>query len=313
MDFKEANIDGDLLVYQCGFACESSSYFLLGSDESMSDPINDIRTIKKLKSANDAIMKSINIIPESQAIEILSRKLEAIKGAVKAEKYNIFLSHKKREVNRRNWIAVQLPYKSDRGPKPFYYELFRDILINEHGAIVGEEGEADDWLGIYQKDNTVICSSDKDLLQVPGYHFNINTYTFDFASKLGELHLDTVTKGNRKEYKLSGNGFKWFCAQCVTGDRTDSIRGLPYFKTSELVERLSPAKTEQEAWETVKDIYLKSSLDRLDIYRLGKSGLSPDEIKSSYLAQMSKLVWVARDEKSMYTPNIDGVPLEYNI
>jgi hypothetical protein len=66
--------------------------------------------------------------------------------------------------------------------------------------------EADDAMGIAQGDDTVICSIDKDMLTVPGMHYNWQKDTFTNQS---ETAADTFLH-----------------RQLITGDRTDNVFGV---------------------------------------------------------------------------------------
>ena len=77
----------------------------------------------------------------------------------------------------------------------------------EFHGIIGQE--ADDSLAQEQTekgDKTVIVSIDKDMLQVPGWHYNFVNRTM--------------------QYKNHAEGFHSFCVQMLMGDKVDNIIGL---------------------------------------------------------------------------------------
>lgn len=114
--------------------------------------------------------------------------------------------------NYRNTVATIKPYKGNRDPthKPKYFKDIREYFVNKYGAIVVEGQEADDALGIKQFSNpdksTVICSIDKDLKMIPGYHYNPST---------GNFWYQTMDEANM---------FFWW--QMMVGDTTDNIPGI---------------------------------------------------------------------------------------
>jgi len=61
-------------------------------------------------------------------------------------------------------------YKANRtAPKPKHLDDLRRWAVEQLNAEVATDGlEADDLLGINQTEDTIICSLDKDLLQIPG-------------------------------------------------------------------------------------------------------------------------------------------------
>jgi hypothetical protein len=92
----------------------------------------------------------------------------------------------------------------------------REFLVDHREAEVVYGMEADDALSIAQyqaedKRSTVICSRDKDLNMVPGYHYSWGA-------------------GKQKEKGLwwqdEINGLRAFYCQLLTGDSTDNIPGL---------------------------------------------------------------------------------------
>jgi DNA polymerase-1 len=106
-------------------------------------------------------------------------------------------------------------YKAHRKVEPEYASLIRTLreyLISDHGAIPADGQEADDLLAQWatecnQNDEEwVIASIDKDLLTIPGVHYNIRKGTID--------HIDEDTA----DYLLN--------MQLLTGDRADNIQGL---------------------------------------------------------------------------------------
>jgi len=98
-------------------------------------------------------------------------------------------------------------YKAHRKqPKPKHFQALRDYLIKVEEAEVAVDQEADDLLGINQTQDTIICSLDKDLNQISGWHFN---WRKQEAYEVTQQEADH---------------FMW--QQILTGDATDNIHGL---------------------------------------------------------------------------------------
>lgn len=81
--------------------------------------------------------------------------------------------------NFRYDIATLKPYKGNRDKlhKPKYFNEITDYLIGVWRAEVVEGIESDDAIGIAQcaappDSPTVICSNDKDMDMIPGWHYN---------------------------------------------------------------------------------------------------------------------------------------------
>lgn len=136
-------------------------------------------------------------------------------------------------------------YKANRtAPKPKHLEDLRKWAVSEANAEVADEGlEADDMLGIYQTDDTIICSLDKDLLQIPGHHFS-----WEINGK-GWTRPDKFTEQSELE------GLRLFYEQCVKGDRSDNIKGIEGMGEKKAAVLLQGAKTEKEMLNRVLSAY----------------------------------------------------------
>lgn len=134
--------------------------------------------------------------------------------------------------NFRIDVATTAPYKGNRkSEKPVHYNLLREYLEASWGASVSESIEADDVLAIRATElgeSSVIVSLDKDLDQVPGWHYN-------FAKK-NLYQIDEQT------------GLFLFYKQMLTGDRVDNIKGVRGIGDVK-AEKLLKDKTETEMWD----------------------------------------------------------------
>lgn len=78
----------------------------------------------------------------------------------------------KHKDNFRMSVATIKPYKGTRkAEKPLYYHAIRSYLWDHYDCIVANGCEADDLMASLQTDDTIICTLDKDLRQVPGWHY----------------------------------------------------------------------------------------------------------------------------------------------
>jgi hypothetical protein len=123
-----------------------------------------------------------------------------------ATSYSVFLTG---TGNFRREIAPS--YKANRPDnRPAHWQAVREFLVTQHKAQICNGYEADDEMGVQQDKvggTTVICSIDKDLLQIPGKHYN-------FVKKI----FQEVT---------SDEGLKFLYLQSLIGDRSDNIVGVP--------------------------------------------------------------------------------------
>jgi len=148
-----------------------------------------------------------------------------------ADEYRVFLTGKD---NFR--YAIYPEYKAHRPKeKPFWLQKIRDYLVKEFNAEICDGQEADDALGINQTEETIICTIDKDLLMIPGEHYNFVKKEFQ-----------------RVEYL---QGLKHFYMQCLTGDRSDNIKGIPGIGPKKAESILSGCVTDQAMFNAVRYAY----------------------------------------------------------
>src|SRR5437879_5680016 len=135
-----------------------------------------------------------------EAIYRLDSMLYDTLSEVAAERHRIFLSGTE---NFRKIIYKD--YKANRRglPRPAWLDPCREFLVREWGAEITDGYEADDGIGIGHTENSIVCSIDKDLRQIPGQHYNFVNRTFD-----------TV---DLREASLS------FWVSLIQGDRSDNI------------------------------------------------------------------------------------------
>ena len=139
--------------------------------------------------------------------------------------------------NFRNEIAVTEPYKGNRkdAKRPVHYEAIRNHL-QRLGAELVEGQEADDAVAIEATINGGwIVSIDKDLDQVPGWHYNFVKH---------EEYYVTEEEGLRNLY-----------TQVLTGDRTDNIIGLKGIGLKKAAKLLEDCKTEREYYDACLKAY----------------------------------------------------------
>lgn len=127
-------------------------------------------------------------------------------------------------------------YKANRvQPKPRHLKACKAFLVNEWKAESEEKLEADDLMGINQTKDTIICSIDKDLLQITGAHYN-------FVKK--EFYNITDQSGR---YSF------WY--QMLVGDRSDNIDGVKGIGPKTAQKILEGCLTEEQYFDTVRNVY----------------------------------------------------------
>src|SRR3990167_2117781 len=133
-----------------------------------------------------------------------SRLLTDIISTTDASEVKLYLSG---STNFRKDVYPEYKANRDKLVRPMFLQPVREYLVKEWGAEVTDGYEADDALGIQASGlpNTVICSLDKDLLQIPGLHYNFVSREFRDIGRL--------------------EGWFNFYSQLVLGDRSDNVPG----------------------------------------------------------------------------------------
>ena len=233
-----ALIDGDVVVYSCGFAAQKNIHYVTlrgwrrhTASFQYKKELNQWVEDNGLSDTDYTVTTDIEAEPVENALHSVKIFLEGVMESTDAEHCKIFLTGKN---NFRDEVATILPYKGNRHElhKPVHYEAIRDYLINTWGAVIVDGMEADDMMAIEQtkgNEKTVICSTDKDLRMVAGWHFNWN-------------------RDESPVWVSKSQGMKWFYTQLLTGDRVDNIQGIPGVgpKTAEKI--LADCETEEDMY-----------------------------------------------------------------
>ena len=193
--------------------------------------------------------------PFDKAALSLDMRVANICAVVEAtERPVLYLTGK---TNFRYEIAKRTPYKARNAAKPFHYHNLKAYIKGTYDFIESVGMEADDELSLEQTrsgESTIICSRDKDLRAVPGWHYSWENH---LQPQWGPLLVDVF--GNIElspdRSSIRGHGAKFFYSQILTGDRVDSIPGLPKCGAVGAFECLETAQSIQECYERVVEAY----------------------------------------------------------
>ena len=213
-------IDGDTVAYRAAFAAQRVIYTLVDTEEGM--PVKEFKTKKELNIyleeneelvINTDIEKGEKLEPLNHALQnsktIMTNIIEGCKNRFGNECEAItYLSGPD---NFRKHVSTFEPYKGHR-PKsvPVHLKDVKEYLENTWNAVSEANIEADDLMAITAYavgfDNVVLVTTDKDLNQVPGWHYNFV----------------------KKEFKHFSweEADKFFWTQMLTGDPTDNVVGI---------------------------------------------------------------------------------------
>ena len=197
-------IDGDIIAYRAAFSTEQ-----MGSQDTR-DKVDDLI---------EFILDSTVLFPEIGL------------------DYSVYLTGKG---NFRDDIAKSYPYKGNRKSvqKPRHLQTARDHMESKYQAIISKGEEADDLIAkeAARLDyKACVASIDKDMLQLPCWHFN-------------------MVRGDYLEVTPFG-GIKFFYTQILTGDTADNIVGLFRVGPVKAKKILEDAETEEELWDCVVKAY----------------------------------------------------------
>jgi 5'-3' exonuclease len=204
MEMGKVLIDGDIIAYRAAFSTEQ-----MGSSD----------TERKVDDLIDFILEKTVLFPEL------------------LEDYVVYLTGKG---NFRHEIAKSYVYKGNRKDvqKPRHLQHARDYMHGKYEAIVSSGEEADDLIAIEAARlnyDACVASIDKDMLQIPCWHFNIVRGDY--------------TKVTPEE------GIKFFYTQILTGDRADNIVGLFRVGPKKAEKILEGATEERDLWDRVVKAY----------------------------------------------------------
>lgn len=230
-----ALIDADIIAYACAYAAQSAVDW-------EGDGIH--YTTADLSKAQD----EVNSMVDSCA------------DAVGADRVVLCLTPNASPSFRVDfWPDYKRPRSDPSKPpqRPVLYVQTRAFIRAEYEVVEREGLEADDVLGIlltgnvrgFKGDKTV-CSLDKDLLSVPGRHYNWR-----------KAHLGVTT--------ISEQEANWsFYLQTLVGDRVDNYPGCPGIGPKRAKAALEAAYDrgcdEREMWAAVVEQYKRKKLTPAD-------------------------------------------------
>lgn len=196
-----ALVDGDIVAYRCAASSEKEEEWV---------------AIARATECVDSIILSL--------------------GATAVE---VWLSDSRENTFRRQLYPE---YKANRTqPSPQHLAAVKSFLSYKYGALVATGEEADDALGIRQTEENneggacTICSIDKDLLQIPGHHFNFVKQEFQTVDYI--------------------DGIRHFYKQLLIGDTADNVKGVYGIGKVKAGNLLDHVYHEQTMFDIVRNLY----------------------------------------------------------
>lgn len=171
---------------------------------------------------------------------------------------------------------VSPDYKGNRKGmrKPLGYKAMKDRVLDNESAWMHDMVEADDLLGIFsgmcaaEGEEYIVCSGDKDLLQIPGRHYWFDPFWSDAKGKV-DLHAWLqkygIKRSNTYEFIVSETAaMAYFWAQVLAGDSTDGVPGCPGYgpvKAQRCVDGLD-LQDPLGCWEAIVQCFEKAGSSR---------------------------------------------------
>lgn len=212
---KTLLVDGDILLYKYGFGAQET-----------------------FKFEADAV----TIVPDMQEVTpLITEFLTNMRSVTHASDMLVCFSAS--NCFRYDILSTYKHNRKDK-PKPVLYQDIKDHLLNSYPCKIKDRLEADDIMGIMATKapgKYIVCSIDKDLQQIPGWHFNWN-------------------KDASPRYVSEDAADLWFWKQCLTGDSTDGFTGVPGIGPKTADKVLNTVE-DGKYWEAILERYLMHGLD----------------------------------------------------
>lgn len=200
--FRRILVDGDIVAFRAAASCE--------------------------KRENGQV---VNVEPLHIAIARADEILHGLMESLHCRDMDQFISG---ENNFRYNLYPE--YKANRTqPKPRWLEHVKEHLVKNWGAQVTDGWEADDAIAMNMKEGYVIATIDKDMRQIPGWHFN---FVKDELSHVSERE-----------------GIYNFYWHVLVGDSADNIKGCNKIGPVKATRALSVCESERDLYDVSRRLY----------------------------------------------------------
>lgn len=261
-------IDGDYLVYYFGHSAESKYWQAFSKEGELLYEDRYKKVIYEALGDTEYELKQIQVQDEPAHFVLarIDEHLNMVFNNLNSRNHIMYIGG---EGNYRHDFVDD--YKANRPPRPLLYAEIRQHLIDHWDALPVHGMEADDAIGIEMTFNpdAVICTIDKDLDMIPGWHYNLNKY---------ESYYVTEEEAN----------LNFYC-QLLTGDATDNIRGLYGIGRKKAEKHLTGCSTEEEFWRSALQLYSE------------REGLEGSELRERVLG-VANLIWIMREPQQLWEP-----------
>jgi hypothetical protein len=285
------HLDGDLLVYRCGFAAEKQQWDAIdvegGLHASFTTKREAAKYVEDYNEAPDTIQSGdfLEVCKGDRVAEPVENALHNVRKMVEQimedlmvtkDEMTLYLSG---PTNFRTTVATIKEYKGNRDPdhKPKHSKAIKEYMERHYPVVYSEDEEADDLIGyshyaMWCNDprSSIIATVDKDLDMIPGLHYNF--------IKEDSYYVDEDAAN------------RWFYLQLLMGDSTDNIPGVPGYGPKKAAKELEGLFTETEWFIRALFLYAEHYDDGLEA-----------------LIENARLLWIRRHPNEWWLP-----PEEYD-
>ena len=283
-------IDGDPIVYRCGFAGQHRIiHAILEAAEGSPFPVRFEGKTDRNNYLKEHPEHELLVEEEELEVEPLPFVLQTVKQSLSPIELlgnpQLFLTGSGNFREKLNPL-----YKASRRetPRPVHYQAIREYLQTHKLATLVDGREADDEISIRAHRLReaglpyIVATIDKDLDQIPGRHY-------DYMR-----HIEYEVSEEQAE--------KWFWQQCLSGDPTDGVPGcwkIGRANAAAMVDDWYLQKWTPEAiWEAIVETYRLSQK---------KSGCKYTDDDPARLAlETARLVWMQKEPGELWNP--PGIP-----
>lgn len=223
-DGKLLLIDGDYITFNAASSADGRVYKVDGQEfKYKKDAVHYCED----NHITDEIVLEYHPEPVENALHNAKLIIHGILDGCNSDNYQIYVHD---GGNYRKDIYPEYKANRDGMRRPHHLGAVKDYLVDRWNAELVYDQETDDVLGIEQMrafnylfdthvehnepclKDTMICTHDKDLDCIPGWHYRIK---YGKPSDEGETYFVTEEEAWRN-----------FFTQCLVGDSTDNIPGL---------------------------------------------------------------------------------------
>ena len=215
---------------------------------------------------------------------LIDKEIKELQEKTEADSVMVCLSS---HLNFRKDINPEYKSKRVGTRKPVCYLPSREYISEEYNSTMSKWLEADDLLGILctqSPEDTCIVSADKDLLTIPGKHWDFQTeQIFDLSESMAERN---------------------FLMQTLTGDSVDGYSGcagIGKVSASRIMDDID--KKEKNRWAGVVKTYKEKGYSKEDVITQARMAYILQREQFNGIDKYPSL-WEPQSQAVIHEPNL---------